>query len=216
MSGIYALREAEPMERAEPIDRSIKDDDRDQVPDEIESEDYEIVVGRRQLASISFVVLVLIAIFCTVSYLAGKSLAPKASSAPPQIAATPPAPAPPMAIPQIEATIAPPVPGPSPAPIPALIQADLNDPPIFSNPIPGAVYIQMGAVERGVAAIFAAGLRGNGFLASVAPGPSEKIFRVLIGPLPDPAAYTRAKEKLDRMGLDTFGKRIENQPPASH
>jgi cell division septation protein DedD len=208
MLGIYDHKEAESVERSEPID-----DTREDVAAEIETEDYEIVVGRRQLASISFVVLVLIAIFCTVAYLAGKSLAPKVASAPaPQVVAPPPA-AP--VIPQIEATIAPIPTGPVPQPIQALVKADLNDPPIFSNPTPGAVYIQVGAVEKGVAAIFAAGLRGNGLESFVAPGPSEKIFRVLIGPLPDPAAYQRAKEKLDQLGLNTFGKRVENPPPAS-
>jgi cell division septation protein DedD len=115
-------------------------------------------------------------------------------------------------IPQIEATIAPPVAESASAPIAALVKADLNDPPIFSNPVPGAVYIQMAAVEKGVAAVFAAGLRGNGLQSFVAPGPNDRIFRVLVGPLPDPAAYSRAKEKLDQLGLSTFGKRVENQP----
>ena len=38
--------------------------------------------------------------------------------------------------------------------------------------------------ERGMAMILAEGLRGHGFDSFVAPGPNEKIFRVLIGPLP--------------------------------
>ena len=201
------------MERAKPIDHEIMDEIEPDIAPEIEAEDYEIVLGRRQLASVSFVVLVLIAIFCTVSYLAGKSFVAKAAPAPPpQIVVAPPEPA---AIPQIEATIAPPAAAPIPAPLPALIKTDLNEPPIFSNPVPGAVYIQMAAVEKGIAAVFAAGLRGNGLPSFVAPGPNDKVYRVLIGPLPDPAAYQRAKEKLDQLGLNTFGKRAENQPPPS-
>ena len=55
--------------------------------------------------------------------------------------------------------------------------------PLFAEPKAGSVYIQMGAVEKGVSVIFAEGLRKRGLPAFVAPGPSEKIFRVLIGPL---------------------------------
>src|SRR5580704_6205602 len=116
MLGIYALGqgEAEAMERAKPIDHEIMDEIEPEIEPTIEAEDYEIVLGRRQLASVSFVVLVLIAIFSTVSYLAGKSFVPKAAPAPPpQIVVAPPEP---TAIPQIEATITPP---PAAAPIPA-------------------------------------------------------------------------------------------------
>jgi cell division septation protein DedD len=46
--------------------------------------------------------------------------------------------------------------------------------------------------------------------AFVAPGPSEKIFRVLIGPLADPAAYMKAKETVDQIGLSTFARKFPN------
>jgi hypothetical protein len=32
---------------------------------------------------------------------------------------------------------------------------------------------------------------------------------VLIGPLRDTAAYTRAKDELDRIGVNTFGRKYE-------
>ena len=50
----------------------------------------------------------------------------------------------------------------------------------------------------------------RGLPAFVAPGPNEKIFRVLIGPLPDPAAYLKAKEKVDEIGLSTFARKYPN------
>jgi hypothetical protein len=68
----------------------------------------------------------------------------------------------------------------------------------------------MGAVEKGVAVIFAEGLRKHGLVSFVAPGPSEKIFRVLIGPLPDPASYVKAKDVVDKIGLSTFARRFPN------
>ena len=55
----------------------------------------------------------------------------------------------------------------------------------------------MGAVEKGMATILTEGLRSHGFDAFVAPGPSDKIFRVLIGPLPDPEAFRKAKAAVD-------------------
>jgi cell division septation protein DedD len=68
----------------------------------------------------------------------------------------------------------------------------------------------MGAVDKGVAVIFAEGLRKKGFTAFVAPGPNEKIFRVLIGPLPDPASYAKAKDGVDKIGLSTFARKFPN------
>jgi cell division septation protein DedD len=67
----------------------------------------------------------------------------------------------------------------------------------------------MAAVEKPIAAVFAEGLRRHGLQSFVGPGPKENLYRVLIGPLPNPAAYTRAKEELDKMGLTTFVRRYE-------
>jgi cell division septation protein DedD len=67
----------------------------------------------------------------------------------------------------------------------------------------------MAAVDKGIAAVFVAGLRSHGFQSIVAPGPSDKQYRVLIGPLPNAAKYTQAKDKLDQLGLTTFGRRYQ-------
>jgi cell division septation protein DedD len=68
----------------------------------------------------------------------------------------------------------------------------------------------MGAVEKGVAVIFAEGLRKRGLPSFVAPGPNERIFRVLIGPFPDQAAYQHAKDTVEQIGLSTFARRYQN------
>jgi cell division septation protein DedD len=157
-----------------------------------ESGEFEIVMGRRQMASVSLVVVVLLAVFSGVSYLIGKSA---------------PAPAPVEQIPQIPVVqaVAQPV---QPAKMPL---ADVITPgaPLFAEPIQGAVYIQVGAVEKGVAQIWAEGLRTHGLEAFVASGPSDRIFRVLVGPLPSPDAYQHAKDVLDRIGLATFGRKYQ-------
>lgn len=154
------------------------------------SGDYEIVLGRRQIASVLFVAIVALVTFSALAYLTGKAANPK------QIAAIP------------AATAAPP-----PAPIavePAPVKPAAAEPPLFADPAPNATYLQMGAVERGVAVIFAEGLRKRGLPSFVAPGPDDKIFRVLIGPLPDAQAYRSAKDKVDAIGLATFGKKYMN------
>ena len=71
------------------------------------------------------------------------------------------------------------------------------------------MYLQIGAVDKGVAVILAEGLRKRGFDAFVAPGPSEKIFRVLIGPLSNADAFRQAKEKVDEIGLTNFAHRYQ-------
>jgi cell division septation protein DedD len=154
-----------------------------------EPQEFEFVLGRPQVASLLFVATVILMICVAASYLAGKSISAKTAAAFPVAAPNEPEPPPIVlnqeAIPVVEA-------------------------PLFAEPKNGMVYIQMGAVEKGVAVIFAEGLRKRGLESFVAPGPSEKIFRVLIGPLPDPAAYVKAKATVDQIGLSTFARRFPN------
>jgi cell division septation protein DedD len=198
-------------------------------------EEFEIVLGRRQIASVLFVATVILAIFSAVSYLAGKSISPKKiMTGMPVPAAAALAESMPSQIPPgtstLDATIALPAPPSTVAPLtepaksvglntsaksPSPVAANTPtkeipmDAPMFAEPIAGAMYLQMGAVGKGAAAIFAEGLRKHGFQAFVAGGPSESIYRVLIGPLRDTAAYTRAKDELDRIGVNTFGRKYE-------
>jgi cell division septation protein DedD len=153
-----------------------------------ETEEFEFVLGRRQVASLSFVASVILMICVAAAYMAGRSMSPKAS--PSVVAAAEPR-------------------EPEPPPI-VLSQEPEPEPPLFAEPRAGKIYIQMGAVERGVSVIFAEGLRKRGLPAFVAPGPSEKIFRVLIGPLADPAAYLKAKAAVDQIGLSTFARKFPN------
>ena len=151
-------------------------------------QEFEFVLGRRQVASLLFVSSIILMICVAAAYTAGKSMSPKS----------------------VEAASAPVVVRePDPPPI-VMNQEPAPEPSIFADPKAGSVYIQMGAVEKGVAVIFAEGLRKRGLASFVAPGPSEKIFRVLIGPLADPAAYTKAKETVDQIGLSTFARRFPN------
>ena len=166
-----------------------------------ETEDFELVVGRRQAAALTFLALVVVALCSGASYLAGKAIAPREEAPVPMIKLEPaPAPA-------TEATLVPPmfpsVTVASPAPV---LEA-----PLFASPVAQAIYIQVGAVDKGVATILAEGLRKHELDSFVAPGPSEKAFRVLIGPFPDAAAYQKAQAVVDRLGLASFARRYQAQ-----
>jgi cell division septation protein DedD len=162
------------------------------VPGEVE---FEIVLGRRQIAGVLFVATVVVVAFSALSYLAGKALSPKkAAAAPPSVLAPPPVPAAPAA-PDLE------------APIVRVPEEPKLDLPLFAEPVSGSVYVQIGAIDKGIAVVLAEGLRTHGLDTFVAPGPSEKVFRVLIGPLPDPAAFQRAKDAADQLGLTNFARR---------
>jgi cell division septation protein DedD len=157
-----------------------------------ETSDFEIVLGRRQVASVLFVATVLVVVFSAVSYLAGKARI--AGAATPMVVAFPPAPAAPV----LTTTTA--------------VQPSENakpEAPLFADPTAGAVYMQLGALDKGYAVVVAEGLRKRGLESFVAPGPTEKVFRVLVGPLPDPASFTRVKDAVDELGLANFARRYE-------
>jgi cell division septation protein DedD len=167
--------------------------------------EFEIVVGRRQIAGAGLVAIVLLAVFSGVSYLIGKSMGPTAAAA---ATSAPMAQTPAVQVPVTQT--APPASGPAPGAIAAMehtATSATTTAPVFAAAIPGKVYLQVGAIEKGLGGIWAEGLRTHGLDAFVAPGPSDKEWRVLIGPLPDPKAFQRAKDTLDRLGVLTFGRR---------
>jgi hypothetical protein len=176
-----------------------------------EAAEYEIVLGRAQIASWLFVGLTAIAVCSSLAYLAGKSAlakkapaaaseakpAPAASSQPNQQAA-------PEALPAASIVV------PPKTDLQTLLRTAAKPvQSLFAEPEIGKVYIQIGAVEKGMAMILAEGLRSHGFDAFVAPGPSERIFRVLIGPLPDPDSFRQAKAAVDAIDLATFARKFE-------
>ena len=167
-------------------------------PTEPDANDYELVMGRRQVASITFLATVLLAVCTGSAYLVGKSTTTVVNAA--ELPATPAASEPVTVPAPSEATVAPATPA---AMTPAV------EKPLFADPLKGIIYIQMGALEKGISEIMAEGLRKRGFESFVAPGPNDHIFRVLIGPFRSAEEYQAAKGALDRMGLDTFARRYE-------
>ena len=167
-------------------------------------DDFELVVGRRQVAGLTFLAMVVVAVCSGGSYLAGKAIAARHETDQPEIKIEQPAVpavATPVPAPMIDASIVPPAAASAPAP----------EAPLFENPVPQAIYIQVGAVEKGVAVILAEGLRRHALDSFVAPGPSAKTFRVLIGPFRDAEAYQKARNIVSEIGLDNFARRYQVQ-----
>lgn len=165
--------------------------------------EYELVVGRRQIASWLFVGVLVIGATATFAYLAGKTAkqTPAATAVKQTPAVSQDNVAPPKsdAIPQ--ATI---IRIPEPQ-----IQDSNAGLPLFADPEVGKTYLQIGAVSKGMAVILVEGLRSHGFRSFVAPGPSVNVFRVLIGPFKDQQAYAQAKSTIDSIELGSFARKYE-------
>ncbi len=169
--------------------------------------DFELVFGRRQLASTGLVLLVILAIFSGVSYVIGKTAGTRSPAASANAAAPNSAPEDGAVQPESPAAVSSKsVATAAPAPVKPFTGAK-DQGPLFADAIAGQIYMQVGAIDRGLAGVWAEGLRTHGLNAFVSPGPSDKVWRVLVGPLPDLQSYQRAKDVLDGLGIATFGRR---------
>jgi cell division septation protein DedD len=68
-------------------------------------------------------------------------------------------------------------------------------------PAAGQTFLQIVAIDKAGASALVETLQKKSFSAVVAPGPSEKIFRVLVGPLKDQAAIAKTKIDLEGIGF---------------
>lgn len=166
-----------------------------------ETEPDEIVLGRRQLAGVLFVLVAALVIFVFLAYMAGKGSAREAngstlgpllanpSQTMPGLARPAPVAAPNNSTTQNQVEL------PKPAIKPS--------PPIFGVPQPGARYLRTAVVDKGVAILLTQGLRAHGLEAFATPGSVPRTFRVLIGPLVDQTAFLKAKDTADDLDLPT-------------
>lgn len=81
----------------------------------------------------------------------------------------------------------------------------VDPPPVAQSggnePISGRNYLQVVASTRPDCEIIIDVLRRKGFSAVIAPGPSDKLFRVLVGPLADSAAIAKTRSDLEGAGF---------------
>jgi cell division septation protein DedD len=178
------------------------------VPLEV-SEEFEFVMGARQMAALAFVAIAALALFSGISYLAGKAAVQLTGAPLAPIELKLPQPAPPqLSVGDQFATYAATI-TPKEVEKPAAVKSTLPDLPLFGEAQSGSVYMQMAAVEKSVAGVFVEGLRAHGLSAFAAPAPTGSMYRVLIGPLPDPDSFQKAKAEVDKMGLSTFARQYQ-------
>ena len=72
------------------------------------------------------------------------------------------------------------------------------------TPQPGEIYLQIAALGPHSTDDYMKILAGKGISARVAAGPSENLYRVLIGPYADKAARQKRQEELQAAGIETF------------
>jgi hypothetical protein len=164
-------------------------------------QEFEFVLGRRQIASVGLVGITLLAIFTVLAYMAGKSTGKTVVvEAPAKSVASAPAPST--------------APAPAASTVPA-VSSSILDAPLSNTPEKGKLYIQLGHVERGFATLMVNGARKLGFPAFIAAGSTANVYRVLSGPFEDPADHQRAKAAFSVMGLNTFERRYSETPEAT-
>ena len=183
---------------------------------ELESNEFELVLGNKQLLSVFFIVIMLLAVFFTMGYTLGRNSAPvetnrrttdqpyerqNAPSAMPAVSSSTKREAAaeaakeeakPIAVAKGEQT--------SPKPI--------EIPPVtVTQPSAGQTYLQVLAVAKPEADVLAEVLAKKGFRALVAPGPNEKVYRVLVGPAKDAGDAGKLKTDLEAAGFKPFIKK---------
>lgn len=194
----------------------------------------EFSVGQRQLAAIGFVSFLLLGLVATMSYVAGRITSPPAPASRvaglPRTAATPaPSVSPEAPKAAAEAPRKPPVeqlivveaqtPPPPAAPAPTVTAptvANVTPAPAVAGARPqptptekliGNTYLQVAAVDRGMAEVTCELLTRKGLPALIGDSPSDGIFRVLVGPIRNAADVPGHQAILAEAGFHPFVKK---------
>ncbi|HTT64906.1 MAG TPA: SPOR domain-containing protein [Bryobacteraceae bacterium] len=201
----------------------------------LETGEFELVLGNRQLLSGFFVVVILFAVFFVMGYIVGRNSTPAtqlaasrdqtsrqaASNTRPQPASGQ-APAPQTSPAQAaespaESATQEAAGNPSGEPQPTTRAAEMppakTEPPAPAvpapgEPVPGETYLQAYSGKMDVAETVAKTLKEKGFPSLLSAGPQGKT-RVLVGPYADLAKLGQAKADLERLGFSPFRQKIE-------
>lgn len=151
-------------------------------------------LGPRQIAAGLFLVVILIGLSAGAAYMAGRSAwtMPSRGTSTTQSFAADASPAPAAA--------------PASAAVPAHPER-VRAASYFRVPQPGQVFLQVVAVDRGPAEVFAEYLTRRGFSTQVAEGPDARSYRVLVGPLADDRQIEPLRASLEAAGFQPFIRR---------
>jgi hypothetical protein len=188
--------------------------------------EFELVLGNRQLLSGFFIVVILFGIFFTMGYIVGRHSSPapvttaaaSQEAAPARTSGGPPpgqaevvpveskkAESTPPEVPQRPTTTQPasaPAESPRPAETPRPESRAAGG---LSDPAPGS-YLQVAAPKRSAAEGVVESLKNRGIAAVLAPGPTEDLVRVLVGPL-DSGGIGKMRAELETAGFKPFPKK---------
>jgi len=181
--------------------------------------EFEILLGNKQLLSVFFIVVILLAIFFTMGYMLGRNAGSAVASAQRQVQAPvegrasgfdakPSAsqmPAPSAAKAEEQPSGIPEEKKFSEAPAPQQAATAVSEAP--AAPAPGQVFLQATAGKPRDAELVAGVLRKKGFPVVLAPGPTDTVLRVLVGPLPDSEAVAKTRAELEAAGFKPFIRR---------
>jgi len=189
---------------------------------EMDGSEFELVLGNKQLLSVFFIVVILLGIFFTMGYVVGRNSSPvdtaarrtdtyERQNAPSAVPASSSARRDSAAPAAGEASTQS-VPGERSVPVApkagTAAQKPIEIPPVtVTQPQIGQTYLQVLAVAKPEAEVLAEVLAKKGFRALVAPGPNDKVFRVLVGPAKDASDTGRLKTDLEAAGFKPFVKK---------
>lgn len=198
-----------------------------------EEREFELVLGNKQLLSMFFLVVVLLAVFFSLGYMVGKSMGPAQTlAAEPPATSRPDTPAdrpapvlrPPAATPSPEADAAPPglpLERTEPAAVREPVRAPETQPARVAAPPPAesasappaaapalairGLHLQIAAVRvRPDAEALAESLRKKGYDVRLNDQAADGWYRLLLGPFPDERAAREMRDKLEKDGYKSI------------
>jgi cell division protein FtsN len=92
----------------------------------------------------------------------------------------------------------------SPEPVAAVVLPG----PEWEKPQANRPYLQIGSIDKGVAEVLAQGLRIRGLRATVAPGVTPKVYRIIVGPFESVPDMKTAEKVLAGMGFQSFPRQF--------
>ena len=187
--------------------------------------EFELVLGNKQLFSLLFLIFVLLGVFFAMGYVMGRNSGPsdvarqvsttrdddaETASARPATTSSVQESRPPT-IPASEAV------GSHGSEMPSARRAEASEPvPVrqeptvaarFMDPKPGQMFLQVSAVARPEAELLVEVLSRKGFRAAMAPGPNDKLIRVLVGPVATEADVAKTRTELESAGFKPMVRR---------
>jgi cell division septation protein DedD len=183
--------------------------------------EFELVLGNKQLLSAFFLSIIVLGVFFTLGYIVGRNstlaqTATKTAGADAEGATAQPA--------SLEQSNQPALitqPYSPPAVAESGAAATRDAPQAVSSEVEnaselkvsttggglprlGETFLQVSAVARPEAEVLADILQRKGFRSMVAPGPSESLHRVLVGPVREVAEIAKMKASLERAGFKSI------------